>query len=156
MNRAGRKPLPSQIKVLNGNPGKRPLNNREPKPDVHIPNCPDFLDSDAKTEWKRITKELKKLGLVSNMDMVQLAILCQDYARWKQATEIINERGMTFETDKGYIAQRPEVGIANKAAQSIMRISANFGLSPSDRVRVVCDTSHEADGVTDKKRELIG
>ena len=30
---AGRKPKPTAIKELEGNPGKRKLNNKEPKPD---------------------------------------------------------------------------------------------------------------------------
>ena len=33
----GRKPTPTAIKVLEGNPGKRPLNDREPKPAKKAP-----------------------------------------------------------------------------------------------------------------------
>lgn len=157
MKQKGRKPKPTQLKVLNGNPGKRPLNDREPKPETTIPKCPDFLDADAKAEWARLTKELKVLGLISQLDRSQVAILCQEYSRWKQATQIINRLGTTFETEKGYIAQRPEVGVANKAIQNILKISANFGLSPSDRVRIVCDTSHDENGEeADRKKRLFG
>ena len=33
----GRKPVPTALKKLRGNPGKRPLNDAEPKPDVVVP-----------------------------------------------------------------------------------------------------------------------
>jgi len=31
---AGRKPKPTALKIIEGNPGKRPLNKNEPKPDI--------------------------------------------------------------------------------------------------------------------------
>ena len=47
----GRKPTPTAIKVLEGNPGKRPLNDREPQPPKKAPSCPKWLEPDAKREW---------------------------------------------------------------------------------------------------------
>ena len=38
---AGRKPKPTAIKELEDNPGKRKLNNKEPKPDKGMPVCPE-------------------------------------------------------------------------------------------------------------------
>ena len=49
---AGRKPKPTAIKELEGNPGKRKLNNKEPKPDKGMPVCPEWLPPEAKAEWK--------------------------------------------------------------------------------------------------------
>ena len=39
----GRKPKPTGIKQLEGNPGKRKLNEREPKPEKKAPSCPKWL-----------------------------------------------------------------------------------------------------------------
>jgi hypothetical protein len=36
----GRRPKPTRLKVLTGNPGKRPLNMDEPQPEPAIPDCP--------------------------------------------------------------------------------------------------------------------
>jgi phage terminase small subunit len=54
----GRPPKPTALKVLEGNPGKRPLNQNEPKPEKKAPNCPSWLLPDAKKEWRRLSKEL--------------------------------------------------------------------------------------------------
>lgn len=44
----GRKPKPTNLKVLEGNPGKRPLPTNEVKPQKKAPRCPQWLEEDAK------------------------------------------------------------------------------------------------------------
>ena len=53
MTMAGRKPKPTAIKKLEGNPGKRKLNTKEPIPAKGMPNCPE-----------RLMPELRKSGSV--------------------------------------------------------------------------------------------
>lgn len=48
----------------------------------------------------------------------------------------IQKNGTTFVTDKGYVGQRPEVGIANKSMELMTKFISKFGLSPSDRTRM--------------------
>lgn len=36
----GRKPKPTHLKLLEGNPGHRPINGAEPKPNPGLPTCP--------------------------------------------------------------------------------------------------------------------
>lgn len=36
----GRKPKPTELKLLEGNPAKRPLNKNEPNPEKKAPRCP--------------------------------------------------------------------------------------------------------------------
>jgi len=54
----GRKPKPTALKVLEGNPGKRPLNLNEPKPEKKASKCPSWLEPEAKKEWRRMSKTL--------------------------------------------------------------------------------------------------
>lgn len=44
----GRKPKPTALKILEGNPGKRKLNAKEPTPLKKAPKCPAWLDAEAK------------------------------------------------------------------------------------------------------------
>ena len=51
---AGRKPKPTAVKKLEGNPGKRKLNTKEPVPAKGMPDCPEWLLPEAKKEWERL------------------------------------------------------------------------------------------------------
>ena len=81
MAQRGRKPKPTALKVLEGNPGGRPLNPNEPKPAKKAPRCPSWLEDEAKKEWKRMGKTLEQMGLLTEMDMAAFAGYCQAYAR---------------------------------------------------------------------------
>ena len=83
----GRKPLATAVKLALGNPGKRPLNRREPKPVTAVPTCPAHLMPTAKTEWKRLARYLHDLGVISELDRAALAAYCQAYGRWVEARE---------------------------------------------------------------------
>ena len=69
MAQRGRKPKPTALKMLEGNPGGRPLNEAEPKPQKKAPRCPPWLEDEAKREWKRMAKVLEQMGLLTEMDM---------------------------------------------------------------------------------------
>ena len=60
----GRKPTPTAIKELEGNPGKRKLNAREPKPEKKAPSCPKWLEPDARKEWRRLGHQMEQLGIL--------------------------------------------------------------------------------------------
>lgn len=48
---AGRKPKPTKLKILEGNPGKQRLPKGEPMPDTEMPEAPEHLDKYAREEW---------------------------------------------------------------------------------------------------------
>ncbi len=149
---AGRKPKPTALKELEGNPGKRKLNRSEPKPAKGIPPCPDWLLPEAKMEWNRLAENLGQLGVLTNVDMAAFAAYCQSYARWKEAQEHIDKDGSTFETDKGYQQQTPWVGIANTNQKLMLQAASEFGLTPSSRSRIVVDNAGSDE---DEMEELL-
>lgn len=71
----GRKPKPTAIKELEGNPGKRPLNANEPRPERKAPRCPAWLDTEAKREWRRMGKVLEQMGMLyfNGVDSVSIS-----------------------------------------------------------------------------------
>lgn len=56
---AGRKPKPTAVKKLEGNPGKRKLNTKESVPAKGMPECPDWLMPEAKKEWEHLAELMK-------------------------------------------------------------------------------------------------
>lgn len=136
MAAVGRPPKPTALKLLEGNPGRRPLNTAEPKPRPMVPTCPQWLDLEAKREWKRISRELDRVGLLTLVDRAALAGYCQAWSRWREAEQVLSSHGLTFETPNGYIQQRPEVSIAQKSLQLVAKFCTEFGLTPSARTRL--------------------
>ena len=141
----GRKPKPTAIKELEGNPGKRPLNAHEPRPERKAPACPKWLEPEAKKEWRRLAKKLEQLGVLTEADMSVFASYCQAYARWKEAEEFITQHGSIFKTPSGYVQQVPQVSIAQQNLKIMQSLAGEFGLSPATRSRIIA-----AGGMSDK------
>lgn len=135
----GRKPKPTHLKLIAGNPGKRAIGDSAPKPRISIPSPPDHLDAEAKAEWERVARELAPLGCIAEIDRAALAAYCQAYARWVHAERVIATlpgRGLVVRTEKGNMVINPLIGIANKAMADMVRYAAEFGMTPSARSRI--------------------
>lgn len=132
----GRKPIPTNLKILHGNPGKRPLPEDEPKPPPIAPDCPDHLDGEAKREWDRIAPELEALGLLTYIDKSALAAYCQAWSRWVNAEELLKKHGVLAKSPNGYLMQSPLLAIANRAMEQMKSYLTEFGMTPASRTRV--------------------
>jgi P27 family predicted phage terminase small subunit len=139
----GRRPKPSRLKALTGNPGKRPLNEYEPQPDSVVPDCPPELGPVAQREWHRLIGELAALRLVTNLDRAALAAYCAAYGMWAEATEAIQKYGTMIKSPTGFPIQSPYVAIANRQAEIMMRIASEFGFTPASRGRITTRHSEE-------------
>lgn len=150
----GRKPKPTNLKVLEGNPGKRQLNLNEPKPDASVPKCPAWLSKEAKREWKRLVPFLEQAGLLTQVDRAAFAGYCQSYADWMDAKDHLATEGSTFETPNGYQQQSPWVSIAQTNLKLMLKFCTEFGLTPSSRSRIV--TTYAPESEADDMEMLLG
>lgn len=143
MGKRGPAPKPTNLKLLQGNPGKRPINQDEPKPKPIAPKPPSWLPKEAKKIWKDLAKKLEPLALFTEVDYLNMQNLCLAAARVKEMELALAENGVLMEihrTDKDgnivstYYQQRPEVSILHKNMELVNKLGAKFGLSPADRV----------------------
>ena len=141
MAQRGIKPKPTALKELEGNPGKRQLNVNEPKPLAKAPSCPKWLDPEAKKEWRRLSKKMEQIGILTEIDMAAFAGYCQAYARWKAAEEFISKHGAIVKTPSGYWQQVPQVSIAQQYMKAMQKFAEQFGLTPAARSRIVADNT---------------
>ena len=149
----GRKPKPTGMKQLEGNPGKRKLNEHEPKPEKKAPACPKWLEPEAKKEWKRLARKLEQMGVLTEVDMAAFAGYCQSYARWKEAEEFITQYGTIVRTPSGYWSQVPQVSIAQTNLKIMSKLAEQFGLTPSARSRIIADSTSNYE--VDEMDELL-
>jgi P27 family predicted phage terminase small subunit len=148
----GRKPKPTALRLLEGNPGKRPINTNEPIPPKGGLKCPEWLLPEAKKEWKRLAAPLEAMGVLTLADLTAFAGYCQAYARWREAEEFITQHGSIFKTPSGYVQQVPQVSIAQQNLKIMQSFCSNFGLTPDARSRLI---SAEASTNSDDPMERI-
>jgi P27 family predicted phage terminase small subunit len=132
----GRKPKPTHLKLLDGNPGRRRTNSSEPEPAHKAPTCPSHLCPPAKAEWKRLAQQLSVLRILTELDRAALAAYCQAYGRWVEAERKLHETPMLLKLPSGYVQQNPWLTIANKQLELMHKYLGEFGLSPVSRSRV--------------------
>lgn len=149
---SGRRAQPTALKLLRGNPGKRPLNDAEPRYSPTAPDCPDWLHKLAKEMWAWIVPQLEAAGVVASVDLFVLAALCQSWARWQTYERVIDERGPTYEAlivlnengrpvdadaAKIVIKKRPEVDMAKAEKAAMLNAASRLGLDPTMRSKVM-------------------
>lgn len=148
MGARGPKPLPANVHMLRGNAAHKPLAqllDDVVRPEVAIPPCPKHLGLEGRKEWKRITKHLFKLGLISHIDRAALTGYCDawdDYVWARNAIDEANKvdptgaRGRVWDTPSGYKQISVPMQIKNRAWGQIKQFLAEFGMSPAARSRV--------------------
>ena len=133
MGKRGPAPEPTQIKRLKGNPGGRPLNKAEPKPLNEMPRAPSWMSLAAKRQWRRVAKPLHECGLLTKIDGLALAMLCETYAQFIEARLEVEKRGPWFFSEDGKPYVNPAVWVMNKARGEIKGWLREFGMTPSAR-----------------------
>jgi len=142
----GRKPKPTQMHILNGNPSKIRLEDRisnevkmkEYQPGEY-PNAPEWLDEIAKEEWNRVAPMLANSKLMTEADTKALEAYCKCWSRYIEAEKQMDELGSTiFQPNQKskYIQQLPQVAIAQKYLKLCKDFMTEFGLTPSSRGRM--------------------
>ena len=158
MGRRGPPPKPTHLKVIAGNPGKYPLNTREPQSRKAVPRCPEWLPDEAKAEWRWMVHELKVMGLLSAADKHALTVYCQTWARWRAAEDFIAKHGESYplRSEDGKIRcfqQFPQVATARNLLLVLRAYQQEFGMTPAARSRIQVGAPIEE---SDKAKKYFG
>lgn len=136
----GRKPKPTALKILTGNPGRRKLNTSEPaiSADAIVDEPPVELTGDtvACGEWRRLSPMLRESRTVTDADRGSLVALCQQWSRYVEANGAVKTAGMVVRSPSGYPMPNPYIAIANKALGNCVKLWVELGMTPSARSRV--------------------
>lgn len=138
MAKPGPAPKPTALKVVKGNPGKRPLPKNEPKYEavVKIPTPPSWLSKEGKAHYKRLATRLVKANVLTTNDTESLAILADAYATFIYAQKEIQKKGATVGGVKSQSKLNPYLSIADKAWLKIKALTPEFGMTPASRTRI--------------------
>jgi P27 family predicted phage terminase small subunit len=96
------------------------------------------MSPEASKHWDAILPELTRVQILSPVQLGNLNMLCESYARWK-ACQIIRRRdGITREGPHGPVAN-PAVVQESAALKDYLRLSQEFGMTPSAEQRISTD-----------------
>jgi P27 family predicted phage terminase small subunit len=134
----GRKPKPTVLKFREGNPGKRPLNAREPKPRSLAPECPPELTApDAIEEWTRTIVPAIESGQITAADRVFAIAHCELWATWRsQLADAARHAHIVAVGPNQHPMPNPARGMANKTFTLLAKVDAELGFTPTSRSRV--------------------
>ena len=105
---------PPGLKLLQGNPGKRPIERDPVAPETKIPPCPAHLDAVARKEFTRVAAELHKLGMVSEVSMAALAV----YAARPPISELCDPSGVIPRAARALAGPRTGAGVDDPMSHS--------------------------------------
>lgn len=136
MGTRGPAPKPTELKRLQGNPGRRPLGKDEAQPDTVLMYCPRWMSDVAKAKWRQIAPRLRHARLLTEVDHDLLSAFCVAFARWQEADGMVQKQGQVITSKNGSEYLSPWLVASSMAFKEMISIAAKFGMSPSDRTRI--------------------
>lgn len=150
MGARGPAPKPVELRLLQGNPGHRPLDlDGVFRPEVGLPDAPSWLSKEARKAWRRLSPELIRYNLISKVDQNAFAMLCQTIGRLELIERSIMARQQTFaaagkdpvlalmdKTPNGLVIQSALYQVLNREQEKLQQMLSSFGMRPDARTRV--------------------
>jgi len=157
---AGRTPKPSALKLVTGNPGKRSLNKQEPDPDYLVDlTAPAWLSARAKAVWDDIAPRLSRAKLLTEVDVEALAHGCEAIANFRYSSARAGDQLVKTKTVLDQEGNPVEAGehinpwtlVQSMSFKQATAVFAKFGMTPSDRSRVVIQPQGDLFGGNSEK-----
>lgn len=149
----GPPPKPKKLRVVEGNPSGRKIPN-QPEPDPTPPGCPQWLPAEGKRMWKKLAPELERLGLLTKVDGEAFAAACASWANAVEAGKAIKRDGVlmmatVYDRHNEPVGERltrhPGFQILRDSLHQFRSFAAEFGLTPSSRMRLNFPNEEEQD-----------
>jgi P27 family predicted phage terminase small subunit len=131
-----RRPIPTALKIIRGNPGKRKLNQHEPKPVGDLAGPPEHFDAEMADVWNYAITNAPP-GLLKKIDSAILETWCTAHVLHRRAAREVSKFGMLMKAPvTGLPIQSPFLPVVNKQALIMMRACDHLGFSPASRTRI--------------------
>lgn len=148
---AGRKPLPTAVKQLRGNPGRRPLNEDEPKfkggggraPRGHLPE-------EGRKFWRKYAPALRIAGVLKEVDEPALEMMSIHYAIAVEAAIRLRDEGLTVADTVTHTERKhPLLQVFRDNSTALKAYAVEFGMTASARSRVKAEKDDDQMSLAD-------
>jgi len=168
--RRGRPPQPLAIALAKGNPLAQDSIKRVPlipewQPKTHgMPDCPLYVNDNAKKYWDTICNTLFAVNLVAPSDMVSMTTLFDAFGNWLSVKEQLErdkknpaclspENGYLMINQQGNRIINPTMNLYWQAWDRVLKCCCLFGMTPSSRAGMATMTlKTDRDTKKNKKR----
>lgn len=139
---AGRKPKPTEIKLLEGS-RIRPKERRAPRPKTSQPGMPQRLKADkvAAAKWAELLPLITSMQVMTDQDVEALATLCEVHSAAQTCLLELRASGPVLRTDLGGVKPNPAGSLYRGLISQQLSIMSEFGLTPAARCKL--DTKQE-------------
>ena len=116
---------------------------------------PTWLSPRAKRIFKDVVKELQVIGLLANIDTYNLSILSDSMDKYIECTISLHNADYveTYTNNKGGESRQknPLISVQMEYGNLVRKISNDFGLTPSARLKIIDDNTPE---ISDEERDI--
>jgi P27 family predicted phage terminase small subunit len=147
----GRKIKPTILKVIEGNPGHRPLPDNEPIPTGNLKAAPMWMSPAQKEGWNYVIKYAPR-GLLKKIDNSVLAIwICAEDTHREAAMKVSQHGLVHANKETKRITINPFIKIMNQQALIMIKAASEMGFTPASRPRIKL----ESDGGTQEEESFF-
>jgi P27 family predicted phage terminase small subunit len=145
MAKAGRRPKPTAIRILEGTQ-KGPA-KREPSLPAGVPPMPERLKVDQVSveKWEELASILTRMGVLTLGDGEALATLCEVHSAEQQCLLQLRAGGAVMHTDLGGVKPNPAGPLYRSLVSQKAALLSEFGLTPSSRTKLATKAEVQKD-----------
>jgi P27 family predicted phage terminase small subunit len=141
------------LKLVQGNPGGRRINAREPEPVLmNDLEPPAHIEPRSAVEWRRLAPLLRRNQVFTEMDCLALEMLCDQVADYRLAREARGDR-IVMVSEKSGAEYLSAYTVAQQAAsRRAGELMGKFGMDPVSRSRIMLEPQGDLFGADPSER----
>lgn len=145
MAKAGRRPKPTRLKILEGT-HRGPV-KQEPSLPTGVPPMPKRLEVDpvAVAQWHELAGILTRMGVLTTGDGEALATLCEVHSAEQSCLLQLRAGGAVMHTDLGGVKPNPAGPLYRSLVAQKAALLSEFGLTPSSRTKLATKVEVQKD-----------
>ncbi len=152
MGKRGPQPKPTAKKRLEGNPGKRKLNKREPKPTTALKIPPAEIDRRAREFIAEYLPLVQGMQIYTDADRAVFELMATHFSIAWNAAKILIRDGLLIKGPFGLV-KNPAAQLMRDNSLAFLRYADHFGMSPSSRSAIQVPLPEQVDQL---EMELFG
>jgi P27 family predicted phage terminase small subunit len=134
MGRRGPRPTPAPLRLLTGNPARRPV-PPEPSPEKGPTDPPEHLAGEARVVWHRLAPELVAKGLMAPRYLDNFADFCVAVVATQASARLLQAAGPVISKD-GVLVSNPASREFRHYARLVRDLGADFGMTPASLTNI--------------------